>query len=202
MSGARPPAGWPGASGAPGARPSAPQPSRPIAPPPAAPAPSSRRDPFGLGVSARAPAPPPAAVPVAAPAPAPEDDWGGLDFGAPETPAPTARLELTSFEEEMSLEVEEPEAGAAGPSPIELPPAAEGEPELAPMHAFVPPAADTGHQPAPAVAADAGEAALREALSQASREVIERVVWEVVPQLAETIIRENLDRLVKNRQDD
>jgi hypothetical protein len=26
--------------------------------------------------------------------------------------------------------------------------------------------------------------------------VIERVVWEVVPELAETIIRENLDRLV------
>ena len=48
--------------------------------------------------------------------------------------------------------------------------------------------------------ADGGEAALREALSRASREVIERVVWEVVPQLAETIIRENLDRLVKARQ--
>jgi hypothetical protein len=30
--------------------------------------------------------------------------------------------------------------------------------------------------------------------------VIERVVWEVVPQLAETIIRENLDRLVNQRQ--
>ena len=33
-----------------------------------------------------------------------------------------------------------------------------------------------------------------------SREVVEQVVWEVVPQLAETIIRENLDRLVKARQ--
>ena len=38
-----------------------------------------------------------------------------------------------------------------------------------------------------------------DALSKASREVIERVVWEVVPELAETIIRENLDRLVKSR---
>ena len=47
--------------------------------------------------------------------------------------------------------------------------------------------------------AEAG-AALRQALSAASREVIERVVWEVVPQLAETIIRENLDRLVNQRQ--
>jgi hypothetical protein len=66
------------------------------------------------------------------------------------------------------------------------------------MHAFVPPAARTGH--APERPADGGEAALREVLSQASREVIERVVWEVVPQLAETIIRENLERLVRERQ--
>jgi hypothetical protein len=35
------------------------------------------------------------------------------------------------------------------------------------------------------------------ALVKLSREVIERVVWEVVPELAETIIRENLDRLAK-----
>jgi hypothetical protein len=69
------------------------------------------------------------------------------------------------------------------------------------MHEFVPPAASTGHAPqAPPAAADGGEAALRAALSGVSREVIERVVWEVVPQLAETIIRENLDRLVKDRQ--
>jgi hypothetical protein len=30
-----------------------------------------------------------------------------------------------------------------------------------------------------------------------SREVVERVVWEVVPTLAETIIREEIQRLVK-----
>jgi hypothetical protein len=103
---------------------------------------------------------------------------------------------------------------ASGFEPIELPAEESAEPPLlAPMHEFVPPAATTGHQPAPAVVqggagvivgrvtpADGGEAALRDALSVASREVIERVVWEVVPQLAETIIRENLDRLVKARQ--
>ena len=49
------------------------------------------------------------------------------------------------------------------------------------------------------MARDGGEALLREALSKASREVIEKVVWEVVPQLAETIIREHLDQLVKSR---
>ena len=47
---------------------------------------------------------------------------------------------------------------------------------------------------------DGGEAVLRNALSQASREVIERIAWEVVPQLAEAIIRENLDRLMKDRE--
>jgi len=48
--------------------------------------------------------------------------------------------------------------------------------------------------------ADGGEAALRLALSQASREVIERIAWEVVPQLAEVIIREHVERLVNERQ--
>jgi hypothetical protein len=48
--------------------------------------------------------------------------------------------------------------------------------------------------------ADGGEAQLRAALSRASREVIEKIAWEVVPQLAETIIREELDRLIKDRE--
>jgi hypothetical protein len=59
---------------------------------------------------------------------------------------------------------------------------------------------DMGHSaPAPR-APDGGEALLREALSRASKEVIEKIAWEVVPQLAETIIREQLDRLMKERQ--
>ncbi len=56
--------------------------------------------------------------------------------------------------------------------------------------------------PASAVAPQAssdGEAALRQALSQASREVIERVVWEVVPQLAEIILREHVARMEQQR---
>ena len=48
--------------------------------------------------------------------------------------------------------------------------------------------------------ADGGEAALRAALSLASKDVIEKIAWEVVPQLAETIIREELDRLIKERE--
>jgi hypothetical protein len=49
-------------------------------------------------------------------------------------------------------------------------------------------------------AGDGGEAQLRAALSAASKEVIEKIAWEVVPQLAETIIREELDRLIKERE--
>ena len=44
------------------------------------------------------------------------------------------------------------------------------------------------------------EAVLRDALSKASREMIEKIAWEVVPQLAETIIREQLERLMKERE--
>jgi hypothetical protein len=114
-----------------------------------------------------------------------DDDWSDVDMGeaagAPSVTAPFAR------------------AAAPAPAPIALP-SESAAPELAPMHEFVPPAATTGHAPAVAAPADGGEAVLRDALSKASREVIERIVWEVVPELAETIIRENLDRLVKSRQ--
>lgn len=165
----------------PGARPAAPAAARPPAPP----APAAKKDPFGLG-TAPAKAPPPSLTL--------EEDFGDIDVEAP----PAAAAPPPALDE-LSLDVEPETPAAPPPAPIELPEEPEEEPELAPMHAFVPPAGKTGHAPAKA-AGDGGEAALREALSQASRDVIERVVWEVVPQLAETIIRENLDRLVKARQ--
>jgi len=54
-----------------------------------------------------------------------------------------------------------------------------------------------GMPPPYAPAADGGEAVLREALSRASREVIEKIAWEVVPQLAEAIIKEEIARLTQ-----
>jgi hypothetical protein len=165
---------------------------------------AARKDPYGLDEAPvptpRAPAPPPAPIPT----PAPIDL--GWDDGPDAALAPA-----------LDVSFDDPPAAPAPVEPIELPEADE-EPELAPVHAFVPPVATTGHQPAPTALVpapapvpvpasapapapgDASEAVLRDALSKASREVIERVVWEVVPQLAETIIRENLDRLVKSRQ--
>jgi hypothetical protein len=35
-----------------------------------------------------------------------------------------------------------------------------------------------------------------EAIAKLSREIIEQVVWEVVPELAEAIIKQEIDRLV------
>jgi hypothetical protein len=70
------------------------------------------------------------------------------------------------------------------------------------MPAVAPPAA-----PAPLVAAvssaiDQKVAAIAargreyEAIAKLSREIIEQVVWEVVPELAEVIIKQEIDRLV------
>ncbi len=122
---------------------------------------------------------------------------------------------------EMGIELPEPPEAAPAPAPMELPEEHEEKLELASMQAFAPPPDAVGPEPeAPASAlpepidlgaaqqvlrpgqapSDGGEAVLRDALSKASQDVIEKVVWEVVPQLAETIIRENLDRLLKERQ--
>ncbi|HTN54448.1 MAG TPA: response regulator [Anaeromyxobacter sp.] len=195
--GARPP---PGAMPPAAARPAPPPPARPApVPQPAAPA---RKDPFGLDVGE--PAEPAAAV---------ETDWSDVDIAhEPPAPAPAParavpprpELHAAPVDLALDLDVEPPAPPPPAPAPIALPEEPAAEAELAPLHDFVPPAASTGHRPeAPAAAALApagDEAALRDALSKASREVIERVVWEVVPQLAETIIRENLDRLVKQRE--
>ena len=39
-----------------------------------------------------------------------------------------------------------------------------------------------------------------EAIAKLSREIIEQVVWEVVPELAETIIRQEIDRLASAKK--
>ncbi len=162
----------------------------PVTPPPAVPAPA-----------AMVPPPPPPAPPPPEPEPEPE-----------------LELDTSPSFEPIELPAEEPgEETVLAPLHEFVPPAeATGHraaPAVAPLVAVVvaqaaplAPAAVpqggagviAGHLSAVSTP-DGGEAALRAALSSASREVIERIVWEVVPQLAETIIRENLDRLVKAR---
>ena len=54
--------------------------------------------------------------------------------------------------------------------------------------------------PRAAEAAPAVDPAAYDAIAKLSQAIIERVVWEVVPDLAEKIIREELDRLVEKRR--
>lgn len=144
------------------------------------------------GQGAPAPAPVVAAAPPAPPpAPAPK-------------PAPPAvsRTHTLSFENS-------PFAAPPAPAPSPAPPVAAAKPAPAPVAAK--PAPAPGHAPAPAPAPAAvnghlagklGELGLTQAQADAvlalSREVVERVVWEVVPQLAETIIKEEIARLTKD----
>ena len=50
-----------------------------------------------------------------------------------------------------------------------------------------------------AIAQASGQPPSREALGQEARDIIERIAWEVVPELAEVIIREEIQRLLKSR---
>jgi hypothetical protein len=109
--------------------------------------------------------------------PAAEDDAGDSRFRLDADPLPFRPYVEPPFEDETT-----------GPRPFELGVAQDHEPAFTAMPAF------------PPIAVAADEAVLREALSRASRETIEKVVWEVVPQLAEAIIREQLDRLMKDRK--
>jgi CheY-like chemotaxis protein len=126
------------------------------------------------------PAPPAPPAPPAVPKPAAPGRAGGtIAFGAP-SPAPA-----------------QPAAPAAQPAPPAAPPAA---PRPAPAAAA----------PNVAAAASAASADLASKLDDLgltpeqmqgvlalSREVVERVVWEVVPDLAETLIKEEIRRLTQ-----
>jgi CheY-like chemotaxis protein len=101
------------------------------------------------------------------------------------------------------------------PPPAAAPPVAQAQPQPTTRRAITPvPAAVSGHsQPAIAavvasvadkidqkVAALAERGSEYEAIAKLSREIIEQVVWEVVPELAEAIIRQEVDRLASARK--
>jgi hypothetical protein len=50
------------------------------------------------------------------------------------------------------------------------------------------------------VAAIAARGPEYEAIAKLSREIIEQIVWEVVPELAEVIIRQEVDRLASSKR--
>lgn len=167
--------------------------------------------PAGAGAPYRAPAPP-----MAAPAMQQGGNVGGnVGIGRGTQPslstdarAASARTGTLVFGESPSAPAVAPSAGH-GPGPMPPRPA-----PAAPMHA-APAAASpmatthgTGGGVGGAVdrangqlAGKLGELGLSPAQADAvmalSREVVERVVWEVVPQLAETMIKEEIQRLMK-----
>lgn len=112
----------------------------------------------------------------------------------PESSFTTSAVEASAF---GGFEgVVEPVSAAISMEPV--------EPVFAPVEEFVPaPAAMVTAEPAvepPAVSAVPATVALDEAqlkalLASVSREVIEKIVWEVVPDLAETIIKEEIRKI-------
>ncbi len=114
---------------------------------------------------------------------------GDFTFGV----EPVAMEEIAP--EPVGFAFEEPDTPVV-PEVPEEPPALEAPAQLlAPEEVSVPaPVAS------PAVASSAAEPAISEdqlvaALSRLSRDVIEKIVWEVVPDLAETLIREELRKI-------
>jgi CheY-like chemotaxis protein len=178
--------------------------------PAAAPAPASS---FQQSHAPRPPAPAapaaPAGLPGAAPGkgaawPAQRTHTLSFEGGLPVVPPPAARPAPPA-----SAQVQPPAAPAPvpatavprAPAPVAAP-AAPGVP---------PPAAPVAPSPAAsAIAAANGQLASKlgdlgltsqqaDAVLALSREVVERVVWEVVPQLAETLIKEEIARLTRER---
>ena len=146
-----------------------------------------------------------------------EDETEGIEETGPalelEQPLAVSEEEFFAFSEEPSAAEPEPAA-----EPFELPeyepfsfdsgklepqaPVAAAAPSPEPVAAPEPPpaagarpASEPAPQPQAAVAAALSEEQLIAALSKVSREVIERIVWEVVPDLAESIIKEEIRKL-------
>lgn len=173
-----------------------------------------------------APAPAPAPAPVAAkpaPAPAPAPAAAAAKpaagpFGAPAAaPAQKSRSATLMFGGEVNAS-KSPGAGPVAPV-IPGGNAPQGRAVQKPAPELVATAQSASHSPVQASGSSAaagshvsaavngqmgaklGELGLTkdqaEAVMALSREVVERVVWEVVPQLAEVMIREELSRLTK-----
>lgn len=162
------------------------------------------------GAVARKPAPAAAGGPVQAASGTPARSLKRtMAFGSPppRPPAPAvppappkAQLEVVE-EDEPVIELSAPPARAPSKKP---PKAAPNKPAPAKAAPAAAPAAS------PAAAATAPDSALAgsldalglskeqvESVLALSRDVVEKVVWEVVPDLAETLIREELKRLMK-----
>lgn len=138
---------------------------------------------------------PAAEVTFAAPAAAPQDD----NIGASWVPVEEQTFE---FREEEAAPTpfsvsEEPAAPEAAPafSPEAFEPVAAVEPAAEPVIPEIAPELPVAAPAAGAITLTDGQ--LKEALMAASKETIERIVWEVVPDLAEAMIKEAIKRITE-----
>jgi CheY-like chemotaxis protein len=169
----------------------------------------SAKEAGGAGLAAPvAAAAAPYRTPAAPAAAMPQPVAAAHGAGAPPRPAPSAPGLGRSTQPSLSNTVPQQRTGTLvfGGSPMASPPAARhAAPAPAPAVAVPAPM----HAPAPAAAAVNGAMAPKlgelgltkeqtEAVLALSREIVERVVWEVVPQLAETLIKEELARLTRD----
>jgi CheY-like chemotaxis protein len=111
----------------------------------------------------------------------------GMSFAPPPAPAPRPRAmtPMPSFAP--------PPESTARTREITPPP-----PVRARGATPMPPASTVGAAIEQKMAAFAAKGPEYEAIAKLSREIIEQIVWEVVPELAEAIIRERVDKLPRN----
>lgn len=173
--------------------------SRPSVPQPAPPVPTSFATTASFGSTSRGPAVPAPATPSAKPAwPAQRTHTLSFEGALPIVPAPAPA-------------VRQPPApplappAPAPPAAVAPPPAAAHEPPTLSRSEARPDARSEPTTLSPAANGHLGNKlnelgltpAQAEAVLALSRELVERVVWEVVPQLAETLIKEEITRLTK-----
>jgi len=161
------------------------KPAAPMAAAPAKPATPSVQGPAQVQVAASSLKP---AMPVASLAEPPRSTLVGMPQSqpVPGRPAPTAPISQTPATEGSRMP--EPARATAGSSMPQMP-----RPSLIPRAPV----------PAPVLAAlerIAARGAEYEAIAKLSAEAIQQIVWEVVPELAEVIIRAEVDRLAKERK--
>lgn len=165
-----------------GAAAAAPAAARPGAPPlpPGAPRPPTAAPATAAPAAAVAPAA--VARPVAAPAPSIR----------PATPPATPVRPARVTPDDLLPELNEAPRVSARPAPL-------AEPVAAPTPVIPVQASDLAKSVSDQIAAKTASLGLTpqqvEAITALTRDVVERVVWEVVPTLAETMIREELKRL-------
>ncbi len=160
--------------------------------PPAPTNPVPAKDPFGMGPMFGGQKPAAPATPVA-PVATPAQPTAAQPAVAGQ---PQKQWDMNSFDEIPATQ-DMPDIDMVDVEPAEVKPAAPaGKPASPAAQAIVPKVAAAV---APVVAASMSEAQLKGPITDAMREIIEKIVWEVVPDLAETIIREELERILREK---